>query len=210
MCGRVRLSGDVSEIKIRPDFGPAATDFRLESSIKKIARPSADAKPSQDLPVWRRHPEMGEPTPGTLRWGLIPHWMKARPEIRPINARAETITEKRMFSEAYAKRRCIVPMAAFYERDARRKLHAFGLKNGEPLGVAGIWENWRNPDGQWERTFCIITVPPNALVAKVHDRMPCIIPNDQTRRWLGTEPDPKDLLRPYPADLMMEIPLRRS
>jgi putative SOS response-associated peptidase YedK len=199
MCGRVRQSSDHSETKIRPDFGPGP---------KLFADGFEDAKPSEELQVWRRHPETGEPIAGKLRWGLIPHWMKARPEIRPINARAETISEKRMFSEAYAKRRCIVPMDAFYERDKRKKLHAFGLKDGKPFGVAGIWENWRNADGEWERTFCIITVPPNELVGAVHDRMPAIIPIEQHARWLGTELDPRDLLRPYPAEEMEELPLR--
>ncbi len=42
--------------------------------------------------------------------GLIPHYADARPHIQPIHARAETITEQRMFREAYHKRRCIVPM----------------------------------------------------------------------------------------------------
>ena len=138
--------------------------------------------------------------------GLIPHWMKSRPDIQPINARAETIAEKRMFSDAYAKRRCIVPMEVFYERDGRRKLHAFGMKDGKPFGVAGIWENWLSPEGQWQRTFCIITVGPNELVGKVHDRMPAIIPIEHHRRWLGTERDPRDLLRAFPAELMKEIP----
>jgi putative SOS response-associated peptidase YedK len=111
-----------------------------------------------------------------------------------------------MFSDAYAKLRCIVPMNAFYERDSRRKLHAFG-PNGEPFGVAGIWENWRNANGKWERTFCIITVPANDLVGPIHDRMPAIIPAEQHARWLGDESDPRDLLKPYPAD---EMKLLRS
>jgi putative SOS response-associated peptidase YedK len=162
-----------------------------------------DAKPSSTLPVVRRHPETGVPTIDKLKWGLIPHWMKARPEIRPINARAETVGEKRMFSDAYAKRRCIVPMNAFYERDSRRKLHAFGMANGEPFGVAGIWENWRNANGEWERTFCIITVAANDLVGPIHDRMPAIIPAEQHARWLSDEPDPRDLLKPFPSDQMM-------
>ena len=58
--------------------------------------------------------------------------MKLRPNVQPIYARAETITEKRLFNDAYAKRRCIVPMQVFYERDHSRRLHAFGMKNGKP------------------------------------------------------------------------------
>jgi putative SOS response-associated peptidase YedK len=203
MCGRVRQSSDVSEIKITPGF---ARDAPAE---KPITNGPNDAKPSEELLVWRLHPETGVPTESKLRWGLIPHWMKARPEIRPINARAETITEKRMFSDAYAKRRCIVPMDAFYERDSRKKLRAFGMKGGKPFGVAGIWENWRNSSGQWERTFCIITVEPNELVAPIHDRMPAIIPIGQHLRWMGTEPDPRDLLKPFPAELMLHFPPKR-
>jgi putative SOS response-associated peptidase YedK len=215
MCGRVLQPSDYSEIKIQPDFGTEVMALNLHARWNKphatpnlSANGSHDARPAQELDVWRRHPGTGEPVEARLRWGLIPHWMKARPEIQPINARAETIAEKRMFSDAYAKRRCIVPMKAFYERDQRRELHAFGMKDGKPFGVAGIWENWRNASGQWERTFCIITVAPNALVAQVHDRMPAIIPIEQHRRWLGTEPDPSDLLKPFPAELMREIPLR--
>jgi putative SOS response-associated peptidase YedK len=203
MCGRVRQSSDVSEIKITPGF------TRDAPAPQPLVRTFGDAKPAEELQVWRRHPETGEPTEGFLRWGLIPHWMKVRPEIQPINARAETLTENRMFSDAYAKRRCIVPMDAFYERDKRKKLHAFGMKDGKLFGVAGIWENWRNANGQWERTFCIITAEPNALVASIHDRMPAIIPAAEFRRWLGTEPDPRDLLRPYPAELMKRLSAQR-
>jgi putative SOS response-associated peptidase YedK len=215
MCGRVRQPSDHSEIKIQPDFGAGFAASKLEArwnesrvTQKLSVNGRNDARPGQELQIWRRHPETGEPVEGKLRWGLIPHWMKSRPEVQPINARAETIAEKRMFSDAYAKRRCIVPMEVFYERDQRRKLHAFGMTDGRPFGIAGIWENWHSPEGQWERTFCIITVPPNALVSQVHDRMPAIIPIEQHRRWLGIEPDPRDLLRPFPADLMREIPLR--
>jgi hypothetical protein len=68
-----------------------------------------------------------------------------RPDFRPIHARAETISERRIFSEAYRKRRCIVPMNSFYLKDARRKRHAISRVDGDVFGVAGIWENWRNP-----------------------------------------------------------------
>ena len=181
MCGRVRLSSDHSEIKIKLKFDADALAPNLEEdSNKQLSAPmllapsveesrhrKIDAKPMTDLPVLRRNPETNEITLDKLRWGLIPHWVKARPEIQPINARAETVAEKPMFSDAYAKRRCIVPMDRFYERDKARKHCAFGMKDGSLFGVAGIWENWRNQDGAWERTFCMITVAANELVA--HD-----------------------------------------
>jgi len=192
MCGLVR---------VRSKEHPFVSDTRVETLFH-----DADAKPSQELPVFRRHPETGVPVEGKLRWGLIPHWIRTRPEIQPINARAESIREKKMFSDAYAKRRCIVPMDAFYERDRRRRLYAFSMKDGQPFGVAGIWENWHSPDDAWERTFCIITVPPNTLVGQVHDRMPAIIPINDHLRWLGPESDPYDLLAPYPAEQMMMRP----
>jgi putative SOS response-associated peptidase YedK len=189
---------------VRSTEDPFVSDLRIEAPVLR----KTDAKPGSELPVWRRHPVTHDITSATLRWGLIPHWMKARPEIRPINARAETVAEKRMFADAYAKRRCIVPMDVFYERDARRKLHAFAMMDGTPFGVAGLWENWRNQKGDWERTFCIITVPANALVGAVHDRMPAIIPTAAHPRWLGGEPNPRDLLAPFPAEAMKVLPPR--
>jgi putative SOS response-associated peptidase YedK len=196
-------------VRLRSKADPFVSDVRVEAMTPREAKPS-DAKPSMELSVWRRHPVTGQPIEAKLRWGLIPHWVKARPEVQPVNARAETISEKPMFKEAYAKRRCIVPMDAFYERDHRKKLHAFGMKDGEPFGVAGLWENWRNPKGEWERTFCIITVPPNELVAPVPDRMPAIIPIEHHQRWLGVEMDPRDLLKPFPADQMKVLPAQRA
>ncbi len=214
MCGRVRLSSDVSEIKIKVKFDAEAltpnfeADFNEQLTAPMLLAPSVeeprhrkiDAKPMTELPVLRRNPDTNEITLDKLRWGLIPHWMKMRPERQPFNARAETVAEKRMFSDAYARRRCIVPMDRFYERDKGRKQHAFGMKDGSLFGVAGIWENWRNQNGEWERTFCMITVAANELVATIHDRMPAIIPIERRMRWLGPEPDPRDLLKPFPAD----------
>jgi putative SOS response-associated peptidase YedK len=148
-------------VRVRSNEDPFVLDVRIEPLYHET-----DARPGNELSVWRRHPQSGEIAEAKLRWGLIPHWMKARPEVRPINARAETIADKRMFAEAYARRRCIVPMDVFYERDQNKKLHAFGAVDGNPFGVAGIWENWRNADGKWERTFCIITVPANELARR--------------------------------------------
>ena len=71
------------------------------------------------------------------------------------------------------------------------------MKDGSPFGLAGPWENWRNPTGEWERTFAIITVPANELVGRIHNRMPAILEPSSYDRWLGLDPDPHDLLITY-------------
>ena len=63
------------------------------------------------------------------------------------------------------------------------------------------------PEGGWQRTFAIQTVPPNDLVAQIHDRMPAILRPEHYDRWLGEEPDPRDVLQPFPAELMRMWPI---
>ena len=82
------------------------------------------------------------------------------------------------------------------------------MKDGSPFGLAGLWENWRNPNtGEWERTFAIITVPSNSLVDQIHDRMPAILRPSTYTRWLGSKPDPHDLLITYPFEPMTMWPI---
>jgi putative SOS response-associated peptidase YedK len=86
--------------------------------------------------------------------------------------------------------------------------YAIAMKDGSPFGLAGLWENWRNPNtGKWERTFAIITVPSNELVAQIHDRMPAILEPSGYNRWLGLEPDPHDLLITYASEPMTMWPI---
>ena len=53
-----------------------------------------------------------------------------------------------------------------------------------------------------DSNFAIITTDANELVADIHDRMPVIVLPSDYGRWFGDEPDPRDLMRPFPADLM--------
>jgi putative SOS response-associated peptidase YedK len=82
------------------------------------------------------------------------------------------------------------------------------MKDGQPFGIGGIWENWKDPaSGGWVRTFAVITTDANELVAEIHDRMPLILaPKDYTR-WLSDEPDPRDLMRSFPAEPMRTWPI---
>jgi putative SOS response-associated peptidase YedK len=99
-------------------------------------------------------------------------------------------------------------MNSFFQKNVSGTV-AISRRDGGPFGVAGIWENWRDPwTGAWERTFAVITVPANELVATIHDRMPAILPNEQFSRWLSDEADPRDLLVPFAADQLAVLPRR--
>jgi putative SOS response-associated peptidase YedK len=166
-------------------------------------------RPNELQLVFRRHPETGQAVEGHLRWGLIPHFCETRPDFQPIHARAETILEKEWFRDAYRKRRCIVPMNSFLQKDAGGRSYSISRRDGEPFGVAAIWENWKDPlTGTWERTFAAITVPANESIAPIHDRMLAILPSAQFPRWLSDEADPRDLLVPFPADQLAVSPQR--
>jgi putative SOS response-associated peptidase YedK len=82
------------------------------------------------------------------------------------------------------------------------------MRDGSPFGIGGLWENWKDPaSGEWIRTFVVITTGANELVAQIHDRMPLIIAPADYERWLGDEPDPHDLMRPFPGELMRMWPI---
>jgi putative SOS response-associated peptidase YedK len=166
------------------------------------------AERGRSVMVMRRHPKSGAMVQGYLTWGLIPHDADTRPDIQPTNARAESIAELPMFREAYRKRRGIVPVDAFHQKDARGKRDTIKRVDGEPLGIAAIWENWKNPDsGTWERTFASVTVAANLALAGIHDRMPLILEKPDFARWLGPEEDPRDLLKPSADDILLVSPV---
>ena len=76
------------------------------------------------------------------------------------------------------------------------------------VGIGGLWENWKEPtSGEWIRTFVVITTDAYELVAQIHNRMPLILAPSDYARWLSNEPDPRDLLRPFPAGPMRMWPI---
>jgi SOS response associated peptidase (SRAP) len=140
----------------------------------------------------RRNHQTEELSLDPLRWGLIPYWCQDPTGGRkPINAKCETVWNLPTFREAYRKRRCIVPVDGFFEWKAikgerAKQPYAIAMKDGSPFGIAGLWENWQEPQsGEWIRTFAIITTEANDLVANIHDRMPVILsPPPTTARGL--------------------------
>ena len=143
-----------------------------------------------------------------MRWGLIPSWAKD-PSIgnRMINARGETVAEKPSFRNALQRRRCLVLADGFYEWQkvgkAKRPMRIV-LKSREPFAFAGLWESWRNPDGEAVRSCTIVTTQANEALRPIHERMPVILPREMEEFWLdGDVTDPAaltDVLLSYPDE----------
>jgi putative SOS response-associated peptidase YedK len=86
--------------------------------------------------------------------------------------------------------------------------YAIAMCDRSPFGLAGIWENWKEPlTGEWVRTFCILTTRSNELVADIHDRMPVILKPEAYQAWLDAPPDPREIAEPFPAEPMVIWPI---
>jgi putative SOS response-associated peptidase YedK len=149
------------------------------------------------------------------RWWLVPSWwnrsLKELPTL--FNAKAETVAEKPAFRGAFRSRRCIVPASHFYEwskgTGGKQKLR-IGRRDHQPLALAGLWEEWRQPDGEPLRSCTIITTTPNAVMVPVHTRMPVILGPDDWSEWLSPRSQPdhlQRLLRPCPDEWLEVAPV---
>ncbi|MFZ5497260.1 MAG: SOS response-associated peptidase [Verrucomicrobiota bacterium] len=127
------------------------------------------------------------------------------------NARSETILEKRTFKKQLASHRCLVPTTGFidWETDeqGRKWPHMFTMAHGQPYAMAAIW-NAGSPEHQVPPHFYIVTVAPNELVGRYHDRMPLILPESRLARWLDPtpmeQPEFMKFAQSYPAVEMQE------
>ena len=205
MCGRYRLS---RRKQIVEEYFDVASDI-------EDWNPRYNMAPTQVVQVIRQHPKEPRRDLSLLRWGLIPSWAKdSSGSANMINARSETAATLPAFREALRLRRCLVPADGFYEwkRSATGKQpYCFEVNDGEMFAFAGIWDRWRAPDGQWIRSFSIMTTTPNAVTSPVHDRMPVILAREDCDLWLDPGMNKvnvvSELLKPYDATRMRCYPV---
>jgi len=197
MCGRFRLStaSDILEqqfgIDVRPlpELGPR---YNIAPTQPVVVVRAADDGSSRELAV--------------ARWGLVPWWAgDAGMGSRLINARSETAAVKPAFRDAFRCRRCILPADGFYEwgkEGPHKQPHLFRDREGRTLGLAGLWERWRSPDGDLLETCTILTTAANATVRPLHDRMPAILSPCSYAAWL----DPRQRDRAALTGLLLPAP----
>lgn len=142
--------------------------------------------PTQDS--WVIAPGEGGGIARTMRWGLLPPWAKD-PKIGAsmINARLETAAEKPAFRKAWVARRCLVPATGYYEwrleHGIKQPYFIHDLEH-RVLMFAGLWENWKQPDGAWLQTFSLITRAAVDPMDQLHDRTPLMLQAPALAEWL--------------------------
>ena len=150
-----------------------------------------------------------------MQWGLVPHWARDIKSMhRPINARAENLADKPMFSDLLRTKRCLVPASGFFEwkEEWGRRIPFYIHKINDPVfAFAGLYDIWHNPAGTTLATYTIITTPANSIVAPIHHRMPAILRQEDEIRWVSREALPAEgmhrILSPFPAEGMEAYPV---
>lgn len=149
-----------------------------------------------------------------MKWGLVPSWWKKDPTrvgFSNINARIEDIENKPVYRGPFKNKRCLVPASFFFEwaltPDPKvKEPFVFRLKDRDFFSLAGVFDVWKDVEGEELYTYSIVTTQPNDLVGQVHARMPVILKKEDEDEWADNSRfDPamlKEISRPYAQNAM--------
>jgi len=199
MCGRYATTRSEADL----------SDLFEAIDVTEGLGPSWNVAPTDPVPVVRVSQSHDARVLDTARWGLVPPWSTdTRGAARMINARAETVATSPAFAPSFARRRCLVPADGWFEwiRDGKQK-QAFYMTpaDGSALAFAGIWSPW-GPESLL--TCSVLTTAAVGGLARVHDRMPLILPAERWPDWLAGGGDPAELLQPMTQSELESIEVR--
>jgi putative SOS response-associated peptidase YedK len=212
MCGRFTLHTEREALARR---------FQVDLEGLEELGPRYNVAPTQSvLTVYER--ESGRKA-ALMRWGLVPHWTKDLSKLPSmINARVETVASRPAYRRAFRRRRCLILADGFYawgpgERGTRERSPFWvSLAEGAPFAMAGLWAAWHPPDdpeGEPTLSCTILTVPANATVGRIHDRMPAILHPEAEASWLDPTIEEAETLEgilvPVPAEALRLTPVSR-
>jgi putative SOS response-associated peptidase YedK len=196
MCGRYVLATGASELATA--FG--ATDAGLD------LRPNWNVAPTSSVPIVLREGPSSR-TLAVATWGFDAPWSDRG---LVINARGESVGQKRMFARLLKGGRCIVPMDGYYEwkrstGPGRGSKTPFFIRPraGLALNVGGTGAALGLHDREAGRMVLLTRDAPPGVVA-IHDRMPLLAARELVESWLDGSCDPRDLAGPPPDDELME------
>ena len=198
MCGRFSLGVDTDRLVAEFGLSELAAEHRPRFNIAPTQPVAAVVDGPNGLRL------------GSLRWGLVPSRSAGPPRAPLINARSETADRLPSFAGSFRSRRCWILADGFYEwrreSDGSRTPYHIRLPDGRPFALAGLWDRWHGEDGPL-LTCVILTTRPAPALARIHDRMPVLLPPQTRREWLDDSADPaalRPLLEPWDGPLVVE------
>ena len=199
MCGRYSLQRTLENLKNRYGVSTEQVSFS----------PRPEIFPSNEAPVVIAPGEENRQLK-LFHWGFSPSFASTL----IINARGETIEKKATFKKSFYNKRCLVPADAFFEwkntGDGKVK-YKISLKNRPLLSMAGIYDTFKDENGNQIPSFCIVTIAAAEKLEPIHNRMPVILSPEQEKTWLN--PHEKNIiplkkcLAPniYPTNDMLQL-----
>lgn len=188
MCGRYTLS-DSDHLKQR---------FHVERPFKQVAA-NFNVAPTQTMPVIQHGADGPELV--LMRWG-IPRFVGPGVVKDVFNTRSDKAFGS--WKKLTLGQRVLVPATGFYEwkklDSATKQPYFIHPKQTDLFAFAGVWNAWKNEDGQVINTYSIMTTEPNKEMSDIHNRMPVILHPEDEAAWLdptNTQTTIDDLLRPY-------------
>lgn len=117
-----------------------------------------------------------------------------------FNARAESVQEKKIFSNGIRYHRAVIPVTHFYEWSANKERNTFKRHDGNPMYLAGFFDMINN-----EERFVMLTTQANHSMQMVHDRMPLVLERNQLEDWICDDGSVKEILRQEPVLLKRQV-----
>ena len=181
MCGKF-------ELKTKFENLPKILKQDYPSGLKSKYEPQNLIRPTDPVMVIKNE---GKIQTTFMSWGFISPWAKEpfdKGRTRPFNARSETVEEKKLFSESWKYKRCLIPASGFFEKQFRIR-----KENYETFWLGGIWSKWASSDGAELESCCVLTTKPNDLVKLIHNRMPVVVPDGYEEEWTEHVKNPDEL-----------------
>jgi putative SOS response-associated peptidase YedK len=207
MCGRYSVTSN-----------PDTVAFQFEANFASgyLFEPIYNGAPTNLLPV------ITSDKPSIIqqfRFGFIAPW---NPKLPVFNTVSETVTEKKMFSEAIKSKRCLILANGFYEwsplddsAKPKKQPYYIFLKDQPIFAMAGIWNSYTDKEtGEEIKCFSILTTTPNELMETIkHHRCPVILTKEQRTTWLKSDLPMEEVLKLgssiYPANQMNAYPVNK-
>ncbi len=204
MCTRFYLQQNAPEFNnIFDKVLSSVLADKITHILVKPIKTSGEIYPTDIVPVIASN-RRGEKSEFPMKWGFtLPNSKNP-----VVNARTETASGKPLFTDAWRRRRCIIPASWYYEWEHFTSSTG-SVKTGskyaiQPCNSTVTWlcGLYRIENGF--PVFTILTREPSDELRTIHDRMPLILPREKIEEWIHPDSKPEELLPYALTDMVAE------